>query len=106
QVYLQRKDYARAAAEANAMLGTKRDRPVALALLGRVATEQGKFDDALRYFGEAESVTASKHGPPIPRLNFYRGDALARMGRGEEAEAAFRKEIEVYPADPSAYKNL
>jgi arylsulfatase A-like enzyme/Tfp pilus assembly protein PilF len=106
QVYLARKDYTHAAAEANALLGTKRDRPVALALLGRIATEQGKFDDALRYFDEAESVTASKHGQPIPRLYFYRGDAFARMGRGEEAEAAFRKEIELYPTDPTAYKNL
>lgn len=106
QVYLVRKDYARAAQEANAMIATSRDRPVALTLLGRIATEQANFDEALRYFDEAAAVTARKHEQAIPRLNFYRGDALARMGRGDEAEAAFRKEIELYPTDSPAYKNL
>jgi Flp pilus assembly protein TadD len=42
----------------------------------------------------------------VPKLNFYRGDALARLGRADEAEMAFRKEIELFPTDPQAYKNL
>src|SRR5207244_9925668 len=106
QVYLLRKDYVRVAQEANALLSTSRDRPVALVLLGRIATEQGRLDEALRDFDEATKVISAKGAHAIPRLNFYRGDALARMGRGDEAEAAFRKEIELYPADPPAYKNL
>ena len=39
-------------------------------------------------------------------LQFHRGDALARLGRPDEAEAAFRKEIELYPKNPRPYKNL
>ena len=37
---------------------------------------------------------------------FYRGDTLARMGRADEAEAAFLSEIKLFPTDPQAYKNL
>ena len=106
QVYLQRKDYAHAAKEANAWLAGNRDRPFALMLLGRIDMEQGKLDEALRYFDQALTINAEKAHAPVPRLNFFRGDALARAGRAEEAEAAFRKEIELFPADPQAYKNL
>ena len=106
QVYLLRKDYARAAQEANDALAGGRDRPFALMLLGRVAMEQGRLDDALRDYDQADAIDKEKGRQPIPRLNYFRGDALARMGRGDEAEAAFRKEIELYPTDPQPYKNL
>jgi arylsulfatase A-like enzyme/Flp pilus assembly protein TadD len=106
QVWLERKDYARAKAEANAVVGLKRDRPATLMLLGRVDKEEGKFDHALRTFDRALALCAARHRQPIQGLNYFRGDTLARIGRGDEAEEAFRKEIEVYPTDPQAYKNL
>jgi tetratricopeptide (TPR) repeat protein len=106
QIYIERKDYARAEQEANAWLAGNRDKPFVLTLLGRVAMERGKLDEALRYFDQALALNEEKGRPPVPRLNFFRGDALAREGRAEEAEAAFRKEIELFPADPQAYKNL
>ena len=106
QIALERKDFARASAEANAVVGPKRDRPYALMLLGRIAQEQGKLDEALGYFDQAVSISQSKHRDPAPMLNFFRGDTLARMGRAEEAEQAFRAEIEHYPTEPKPYKNL
>jgi tetratricopeptide (TPR) repeat protein len=35
-----------------------------------------------------------------------RGDVLARLGRGDEAEREFRSEISEFPADPRAYASL
>jgi arylsulfatase A-like enzyme/Tfp pilus assembly protein PilF len=106
QIYLARKDYPRATQEASAILGGKRDRPYAIMLLGRIAMDQGKPEEALRQFDEAAALLQSKQHQPIPKLNFLRGDALARMGHGDEAEAAFHKEIELFPTDAQAYKNL
>ncbi len=106
QVYLLRKNYARATAEANVILGGRRDRPFGLMLLGRIATDEGKSEEALKNFDEAAALLQSKQHQPIPRLNFFRGDVLARMGRADEAEVAFRKEIEQFPTDAQPYKNL
>jgi arylsulfatase A-like enzyme/Tfp pilus assembly protein PilF len=106
QIALERKDFARAKEEASAVVGPKRDRPYALMLLGQIAQGEGKFEEALQYFDQAVAISESKHRHPTPLLNFFRGDALARLGRAEEAEAAFRTEIEKYPAEPRPYKNL
>lgn len=105
QVYLARKDFEHARQEANAAAGEKRDRPFALMLLGRIDLEQGRLDQALREFDEAAAIQA-KRQQPVPKLSFYRGDCLARLGRAEEAETAFREEIKQFPSDPQAYKNL
>jgi tetratricopeptide (TPR) repeat protein len=39
-------------------------------------------------------------------LDFLRGDALARLGRYPEAEAAFQEEIRRYPRNAQAYTRL
>ena len=106
QVWLRRKDFARAKQEAEASMGAHRDRPAAIMLLGEIAKEEGKIDEALRSFDQAAAILEKKHRPAIPGLNFQRGDALARMGQAAQAEAAFQKEIELYPSDPQPYKNL
>jgi arylsulfatase A-like enzyme/Flp pilus assembly protein TadD len=106
QVWLERKDFSRATAEANAVLGSKRDRPRALMLLGRIAQARGNLGEALREFDQANALCTARHRQPVQSVNYLRGDTLARMGRGDEAEEAFRKEIELYPTDPQAYKNL
>ena len=106
EVYLLRKQYPKAADEANAVLGPKKDKPFGMMLLGRIAMEQGHLDEALRDFDAAANMNAAKRRQPIQKLNFFRGDALARMGRGDDAEDAFRREIAAYPDDPQAYKNL
>jgi arylsulfatase A-like enzyme/Tfp pilus assembly protein PilF len=106
QIALERKDFARATAEANAVVGPKRDRPYALMLLGQIAQGQGKFEEALQYFDQAAAITESKHRHAPPMLSFFRGDALARLGRADEAEQAFRAEIEKNPTEPRPYKNL
>ena len=106
ETYLLQKDYARATLEANQVLGEKRDKPFGLMLLGRIAMEQGRVDEALRDFDLASSMNAAKKRQAIAKLNFFRGDALARLGRADEAEEAFRQEIADFPTDPQPYKNL
>ena len=106
QVWLRRKDFARAKQEAEASMGAHRDRPAAIMLLGEIAKEEGKIEEALRSFDQAAAILEKKHRPAIPGLNFQRGDVLARMGEAAQAEAAFQKEIELYPSDPQPYKNL
>jgi Flp pilus assembly protein TadD len=68
--------------------------------------EEGKLDEALADFDRAVAICESQHRHLLPGLQFQRGDALARMGRSAEAEAAFQKEIELYPRNPRPYKNL
>jgi len=101
RVALRRKDFAKARAEANAAFDNEKNRPGNLMLLGQIALEEGKLDEALRYFDQAVALR-----PTLARLNFFRGDTLARLGRAEEAETALLAEIKISPTDPQPYKNL
>jgi arylsulfatase A-like enzyme/tetratricopeptide (TPR) repeat protein len=101
RVALRRKDFAKAREEANAAFDNVKNRPGNLMLLGQIALEEGKLDEALRDFDQAVALR-----PTLPRLNFFRGDTLARMGRAEEAETALLAEIKISPTDPQPYKNL
>jgi tetratricopeptide (TPR) repeat protein len=106
EVALARKDYAKARQEAVAAGGEKRDAPLSQMLVGRAALDEGKVEEALKYFDSATSALAATKRQPIVKLSFYRGDALARLGRADEAEQAFLTEIKLYPGDPQPYKNL
>jgi arylsulfatase A-like enzyme/Tfp pilus assembly protein PilF len=106
EIWIARKDFTRARQEAELSRGSRADRPASLVLLGQIEKEQGHLDAALRYFDQAMALLQAKQRQPIEGLNFYRGDTLARLGRADEAEAAFKKEIAAYPTDPQAYKNL
>jgi arylsulfatase A-like enzyme/Flp pilus assembly protein TadD len=106
QVYVARKDFAKAHEEAEISLGSKRDRPAALMLLGEIAKAEGKLDEALKYLDDGLRLCNEKKRPAPEHLQFSRGDVLARMGRGDEAEQAFRAEITAFPQNPAPYKNL
>jgi len=106
RVWLRRKNFAKAREEANAAFDNDKNRPGGLMLLGQIALEEAKPDEALRDLDQAASILQSTQRSALARLNFFRGDALARMGRSEEAEAAFREEIKNFPTDPQPYKNL
>jgi arylsulfatase A-like enzyme/Tfp pilus assembly protein PilF len=106
RVALRRKDFAKARQEASAAFDNDKNRPGNLMLVGQIALEEGKVEEALSDFDQAVALRQSKNQPALAHLNFFRGDALARLGRSEEAEAAFREEIKNFPADPQPYKNL
>ena len=105
-IWVAKKNYAKAREEANLAAQIHPDRANTKLLLGRIDMEEGKFDQALKEIDAAAATLAQRHSKPLPKLNFYRGDTLARLGRGDEAEAALRAEIAAFPDDPAAYKNL
>jgi choline-sulfatase len=49
---------------------------------------------------------AAPRSAPIENFQFLRGDCLARLNRLGDAEAAFREEIRLFPANSQAYSRL
>lgn len=105
RVALARRDIPRAEREANLALQT-RDRVFALLTLARIELDRKNPAAALAYCDRAVAFVATRKNSGVKDLYFVRGDALARLGRAGEAEECFRKEIELFPRDPKAYKNL
>ena len=106
RIRLRQKKFAQARDEINAASGNGKPRPDEWMLLGQIALEEGKLDDALRSFDQVVALLRATHRRPPPQLSYFRGDTLARMGRADEAEREFLNEIRMFPADPQAYKNL
>ncbi len=71
-----------------------------------VRIRRERFDDALRVAGEALREAETRHQALVPDLHFLRGDALARLGRYREAEAAFEEEIHLFPRNLQTYTRL
>jgi arylsulfatase A-like enzyme/Flp pilus assembly protein TadD len=104
RIFIEKKDLARAEKEARLAIEKDSDRVSSLMTLARVEREQGKLESAMQRLDEA--LAQKKPDRDIALLHFLRGDVFARMGRPEEAEREFRREIELFPEDPPAYKNL
>jgi arylsulfatase A-like enzyme/cytochrome c-type biogenesis protein CcmH/NrfG len=96
-------------AEAEARLSVETDRrfePKRLILVAEVFQHQGRFAETLQTLDSAETKAKSAGLGAVYRLDFLRGDTLARMNRFAEAEAAYRREISAFPNDGQAYANL
>jgi len=104
RIWIERKDFAKAEQEAQLALKTDRDPVAAMLTVSRVKRDQGQLESALDVLNQAEKK--KKPGQEVIGLYFMRGDILARMGRVEEAERDFRREITLFPEEPLAYKNL
>jgi arylsulfatase A-like enzyme/Flp pilus assembly protein TadD len=102
-----RRDFAGAEREARLALG-REDRPrvPALILLAKIHVEQGRLPEALAALDRAKARIAQDGAPGVATLASTRGDVLARMGRAQEAEAAFREEIRTFPSTTDAYTRL
>src|ERR1051325_8656687 len=106
QIYLAKKDYAKARQEAMLAEKVHPNRPSTMLLYARIDIERGDAEGALKTIEATMANLAKRGSKPIPRLNFYRGDARPRPGRADEAEAAFKEEIRLFPTDPQPYRNL
>ncbi|HEY0144040.1 MAG TPA: sulfatase-like hydrolase/transferase [Thermoanaerobaculia bacterium] len=104
QIALGRKDMAKAEEHAKLAMQQDRDRVAPLMTLARVQRDKGDLELALATLNDA--ISKKKPKEEISLLYFLRGDVYARLGRGQEAEQDFRTEIENFPDDPTAYKNL
>jgi len=105
RVALAKNDLATAEQEAKLALES-RDRASALMTLARVELQRKNYAAALDDCNRAIEFLESRKGTALSGLHFLRGDILARMERYDEAEAAMRKEIALFPHDPQPYKNL
>ena len=106
QIYLAKKEYAKARQETQLADQVHPGRASTMLLQARVEMERGDPESALKTIDRASATLQARGSKPVPKLNFFRGDALARLGRADEAEVAFRQEISLFPTDPQAYKNL
>ena len=75
-------------------------------VMAEVKLQAGRPEEALEAVGKAEGYARGLRIATVYNLEFLRGDALARMNRPDEAEAAFRREIAAFPAHAQGYANL
>jgi tetratricopeptide (TPR) repeat protein len=102
RIALARGDRAAAQREARLAMEDTLYREAGAVLLALTAIEGGRVAEALQLLEEVKGSSRS----PIPDLDSTRGDALARMERMPEAEAAFRSEIAAFPHNREAYTRL
>jgi choline-sulfatase len=105
RVALAKGDIESAEREARAALSEDQKNARALMTLGRIERHKENYVASLAAL-DAAAKSAEGKDASISGLHFLRGDVLARLGRFEEAERAFRAEIRVFPEDAQAYKNL
>ena len=100
-------DTAKAAEEA-AIAGRSEAVPRAelVLLTAEIHLAKNEIPQALALLEPLHDRVVAGQRPPIPHLEFLRGDAFARLSRGSEAEAAFREEIRRFPATSRAYASL
>ena len=92
--------------QASEGLKLRRD-PGLLLVLGRVARQRGDLPKALDLARQAETRLVQGGGEVrLKGLHLLIGDVLARSGKPEEAEAAFKREIELFPGDFLAPSSL
>ena len=105
-VALARGDLAAAEREAASAAESRNPQPSAILVLAEVKLRAGKPAEALRVVEQAQASAREKRLGPTYNLEFLRGDALARLNRMEEADAAFRAEIAAFPAHGEPYASL
>jgi arylsulfatase A-like enzyme/Tfp pilus assembly protein PilF len=106
RIWIERHNPDRAEQEAKLAMQTVIDPTTELMILGGVEMDRQNYKKALEYLDAAADRVKGKTPPRLKNLHLTRGDALARLGRNEEAEREFRGEIVDFPADPRPYSSL
>jgi len=101
-----RGNYRQAEDEAKTAAGDRSNRIAADVVLAQIYAQQGRAQDAWPIVQRIDREIAEEKAGPIESVNFVRGDVLGRMERYDEAIEAFRKEIELFPANRQTYANL
>jgi predicted Zn-dependent protease len=101
---LSRDDLARAEQEAQLSVGDPAAERSRTVILAEVHLRRNEPARALAILDESERARGT--GAPLRDLQFLRGDALGRLGRYGEAEAAFKQEIRDFPGNSQAYSRL
>ncbi len=106
RIALARGNVERAEQEAHAAVSSRNPQPQEILLLAEVQLAGGRPGEALREVERADLRARELKLADVYRLEFLRGDALARMGKYGEAEAAFKKEIASFPSQTQPYVSL
>jgi tetratricopeptide (TPR) repeat protein len=105
RVALAANDADAATTHAGAAQGADASLPLTAFVHGRLAYEDGQFDEALTAFQEAlKTVHASKR--ELAELHLSLGDTLSQLDRHDEAEAEYREELRAFPDTIRAYSSL
>jgi len=67
---------------------------------------QNRLEEVVRLTLEIEEIAGSQTEEQLRGLFFLRGSAYVRLGQGEQAIGAFRREIELFPDEAAAYSRL
>jgi choline-sulfatase len=89
-----------------AALAERERTPSSLVLVAEVRARRGDHLGALQAIEEAAARAAEGHQDRVFKLEYVRADALARLSRVAEAEAAYEREIAAFPDHLQAYANL
>lgn len=103
RIALARGNAAEAEREARLAAEESGRRREATLLIAELRVAQGRLAEALQI---ADQLRDEPGAAPLLDLESTRGDALARMSRNAEAEAAFRTEIANFPRNREAYTRL
>ncbi|HUP47958.1 MAG TPA: sulfatase-like hydrolase/transferase [Thermoanaerobaculia bacterium] len=106
RIELARKNYGAAEAQARAAANDPSYRVAGQLILAQVLAQQERPMEALPIVEQAGLEIEQEGLAPFDSYELIRGDVLARLERYEEAIAAFRREIEHFPANRQAYANL
>jgi arylsulfatase A-like enzyme/tetratricopeptide (TPR) repeat protein len=91
--------------EAAAAADPRGPQPSAMLLRAEVKTRQGDYPGALAALGQARARADALSLGAVFNLEALRGDALARLGRAGEADAAYRQEVGAFPGNLVAWAN-
>ncbi|MHB0972250.1 MAG: sulfatase [Thermoanaerobaculia bacterium] len=103
RVLAAQKRFAGAEAEARAAVDTVNPQPASMLVLAEVLRTKGDFPGALAAIDRAAERAATIGSGSVYRLEFLRGDMLAKLGRFEDARAAIDREIAAFPSHLEAY---
>lgn len=105
RVALARKDYTGAKAAAQRAHAADPSLPMPDYVQARIHHAEGRYAEAWPYFERALQQLESRT-MTIGEIHYYAGDTLARLGRNAEAEAQFRKEVQLFPQSTRGWSAL
>jgi len=106
RIALARDDLSGAEREATMAVGDSAAEMGAAVVRAEVRIRRAQFGEALGLAETTLRTAEARRLALLPDLHFLRGDALARLGRYGEAEAAFQEEIRLFPRNAQAYARL
>lgn len=104
RIALARNDFEAATRHAEEAHSADPSRPLPQFVRGRLLYHDGRYEEALAAFQEAE--TALGDDGALEDLHYYLADTFARLDQYEEAELQFRQELQLFPRNISPYSSL